>query len=559
MASLNFKITGAAGEGIKSAGLILAKTAFRSNFSVHGYTEYPSLIRGGHNTFQVAYSDSDQTTPVIKLDLLVALTPEGLKVHQAETDDRTIVLTDQSKEKPFLHIPLLKLAKSAGGSVIHKNIVSLGASCFFLGLSLDTLLLSIKETFQAKGQNVVSQNQQAATLGFKYAQDNFIDKKLNSLTTPKTKTNQIFITGNEALALGAIAGGMKFYSAYPMTPATSILHYLALHQKEFKFVVRHAEDEIGVINMAIGASFAGARSMVATSGGGFSLMTEALGLSGVTETPLVVVLVMRPGPASGMPTWTGQGDLLFAINASQDEFPRIILTPGDPAEAFASSHLALNLSEKYQLPVVIISDKYLAESYFSTSKFETQFKNQRYGLTTPKASDEPFARYADSKSGISLRPLPGQPGGVHLANSYEHDELGYATETSTERIKQVDKRARKMLQVIKDPTLPQPILYGPESASTTLISWGSNKGVILEALTKLPDTNFVHLPVCWPFPTTGFNHLTQNSKKLVSVECNATGQLAKLIRQETGVKINQQILKYDGRPFFPSEIVAKLT
>lgn len=558
MASLNFKITGAAGEGIKSAGLILSKTAFHSNYFVHGYIEYPSLIRGGHNTFQTLISNTDQKTAKITLDLLIALTPEGLKTHQNETTDKTIILTDQSEQKPYLHIPFLKLAKKAGGSTQQRNIVSLGASCFFLNLPLKELNKTIAKNFTKKGQVVVSLNQKAAKLGFNYAKENYTNKKLDSLAPAKDKPKQIFLTGNHALALGAIAGGMKFYTAYPMTPATAILHILAKHQKEHQYIVRHSEDEIGVVNMAIGASYIGVRSMVATSGGGFSLMTEALGLSGVTETPLVVVLVSRPGPASGMPTWTGQGDLLFAINASQDEFPRIVLTPGDPEEAFTHGNLAQNLAEKYQIPVIIVSDKYLGESYFSTNKFPTKFSNQRYGLVTPKASDKPFPRYKDTKTGVSDRPLPGQPGGVHLCNSYEHDELGYATEDSKERTSQVNKRAKKLKTLKTDQDLPKPILYGSKTASTTLISWGSNKGVILATLNNLKDTNFIHFPICWPFPTDDFKNLTKNSKKLITLECNATGQLAKLIRQETGIKVDQQILKYDGRPFFPSEITKAL-
>ena len=559
MASLNWKITGAAGEGIKSAGLILAKTAFEQGFYVHGYTEYPSLIRGGHNTFQNLISNNNTQAPQIKLDLLIALTPEGLKAHSKETSPQTLILTDQSEDKSYQFIPLLKLAKDAGGNPQQRNIVSLGASCFFLNLKLENLNQIITKNFLKKGQAVVDLNIKAAKNGFDYAQKHYKSKQLKPLNPPQEKPEQIFLTGNEAIAFGAIAGGMKFYNAYPMTPATAILHVLAKHQKEHNYIVRHSEDEIGVVNMAIGASFAGVRSMVGTSGGGFSLMTEALGLSGVTEIPLTIVLAMRPGPASGMPTWSSQGDLLFAINASQDEFPRIVFTPGDPLEAFEAGRLAQNITEKYQIPAIIITDKYLGESYFSTDKFQTNFTNQRYGLTKPTDSNKPFKRYQDTDTGVSPRPLPGQKGGVHLANSYEHDQLGYATEDANERIKQVDKRSKKLIHILNDPELPKPQLHGQTNAPTTLISWGSNKGVILTALNQLKDTNFVHFPACWPFPSKVFENLIKNSKKLVTLECNSTGQLAKLIRQETGIKVDQKILKYDGRPFFTSEILKELT
>jgi len=558
MPSLNWKITGAAGEGIKSAGLILAKTAFKQGFFVHGYTEYPSLIRGGHNTFQNLISTTNHQAPQIKLDLLIALTPEGLTAHQKELTDHTLIITDQSQDKQYLYMPLLELAKNANGNSQQRNIVALGASCFLLNLGIDQLNKTISKTFAKKGENVIKLNHAAAQHGFNRAQEMYSNKQLKSLNPPKSKPKQIFLTGNHAIALGAIAGGMKFYTAYPMTPATSILHILAKHQKEHDYVVRHSEDEIGVVNMAIGASYAGVRSMVATSGGGFSLMTEAVGLSVITETPLVVVLAMRPGPASGMPTWSSQGDLLFAINASQDEFPRIVFTPGDLQESFEAGKLAQILAEKYQIPVIIMTDKYLGESYLSTNKFKTKFENLRFGLTKSQPSDKPFLRYKDTKTGVSDRTLPGQLGGVHLANSYEHDDLGYATEISEERTKQVNKRAKKMPLILADKDLPKPNLHGPKTAKTTLISWGSNKGVVLAALDKLPNTNFVHFPICWPFPTSEFKDLIKDSKNLVTIECNATGQLAKLIRQETGIKVNKQLLKYDGRPFFPSEIVKEL-
>jgi 2-oxoglutarate ferredoxin oxidoreductase subunit alpha len=262
-----------------------------------------------------------------------------------------------------------------------------------------------------------------------------------------------------------------------------------------------------------------------------------------------------------MPTWSGQGDLLFAIHASQDELPRLVLTPGDPQECFTLAKLAQNLAEKYQLPVIILTDKYLGESYFSVPRFETKHQNRRYGLADTKnlKPDEPFKRYQDTATGLSPRPLPGQPGGVHLANSYEHDEFGYATEESAERTRQVDKRAKKILQLIKDPDLPQPQLYGPKTAARTLVSWGSNKGVILQALKNLPDTNFIHFPLVWPFPKGKFLQLAEAAKKLITLECNSTGQFNRLIKLETSIDIKDQLLKYDGRPFFPSEIKEKLS
>lgn len=530
MGLLNWKISGAAGEGIKVSGLMLQKTAFRSGYYTYGSTEYPSLIRGGHNNFEVVISTKPVSSARQQIDLEVNL------------KNSTVA------GKPF---PLADLAKQSG-NLLTKNTVALGASCALLGLKLETLKEVIAETFGSKDQNIVKQNHQAAQLGFNAAAK---DNQL-TLDPPQAKhQDKIMLCGNEALALGAVAGGMKFYCAYPMTPSTPILHYLAGSARRLGIVVNHAEDEIGVVNMAIGASAGGVRSMVATSGGGFSLMVEGLGLSGGTETPLVIVLGMRPGPASGMPTWSGQGDLLFAINAAQDEFPRIVLAPGDAQEAFELAKKAQNLAEKYQLPVIILSDKNMGEGYYTTKRPADKHANQRYSLAPDMPeSDTSFPRYKITDTGISPRPLPGQPGGVHLINSYEHDELGYATEVSAERTKQMNKRLQKLEKILKSTDLITPQVFGPKTAKTSIISWGSNKGAIIDSLAQLSETNYIHFSWLWPFPKQQFLDLVKPGQKLISVEGNATGQLTRLIREQTGIEIKDKILKYDGRQFFPEEI-----
>ncbi|MDZ7586770.1 MAG: 2-oxoacid:acceptor oxidoreductase subunit alpha [Patescibacteria group bacterium] len=532
MSLFNLKISGAAGEGIKISALIFSQACFKQGLYVHGYTEYPSLIRGGLNTFQVCADIQPILAPETKFNLEISLDDQFLSdlCHQTELPFQT------------------------------RNIIALGLATYVFGLNLSILKQVIKNDFAKKSASLINQNLQAAQIGFDYGTQNYQPPPKSLLSGLTAFKDQLFLTGNDALSLGAIAGGMKFYTAYPMTPVTSILHFLAAKAKSAQLTVRHGEDEIGVINMALGASFAGVRSMVGTSGGGFSLMTEAIGLAGVTETPIVIVNGMRPGPASGMPTWTGQGDLLFAIHASQDEFPRIVLTPGDPEEAFTLTKKAQNLAEKYQLPVIILTDKYLAESYFTFKKPSAKQTNRRYSLANTQNLDPatPFKRYALSKTGVSLRTIPGQSGGVHLANSYEHDEYGYATESSIERIKQVTKRAQKINTILCSPDLVLPTLYGPNSAATTIISWGSNKGSVLTALKSLKNTNFIHFPWVWPFPKTAFLSLIKSAEKLVTLECNSTGQLNQLIAQLTGIQITNQILKFDGRPFFPDEIIQKL-
>lgn len=514
MQHFNWKIGGAAGEGIKVAGLMLAKTAFESGYQVHAYVEYPSLIRGGHNCLQLYADQTSAPCQQTKLDILVALNQETIALHQAETTPQTIILSKTN----------LPFAQFSGMA----NTVALGASCFLLGLDLKILTKILTANFTKKGETVVTKNLAAAQAGYDAAKSSLKPLPLDPIKS--TPSNQTLIGGNEALALGAVAGGIKLYCAYPMTPATSILHFLAAKAEKLGLVVHHAEDEIGVINLALGAAYTGVRAMVGTSGGGFSLMTEALGLAGVSETPLTIILSMRPGPASGMPTWSSQGDLLYAINASQDEFPRIVLTPGDNTELFSAGCLAPNLAEKYRIPVIILTDKNLGESTTSSPAFPSITKNSRY-LTQPE---------------------------IKLSNSYEHDDQGLSTEDGAVRSRQVETRLAKLKTIVNDKSLPYFQLYGPKTATTTLISWGSNKGPILSAIVKRPDVNYLHFTAVWPFPKEAFLKVINLKNKLITVECNATGQLNKLISQETGLMIKAQITKYDGRPFYPEEIIKKL-
>jgi 2-oxoglutarate ferredoxin oxidoreductase subunit alpha len=542
MGFLNWKIAGAAGEGIKAAGQTMAKAIFRSGYYVHGYVEYPSLIRGGHNTFQIAFGDQPVQAAYQKLDLIIALNDNALAKEKANLKPGGMILGDSAQ------LPLTQIARDLSAPLA-KNTIALGASCFLLNLKLEVFLELLKDEWQRKGDAVVAFNQKAAQAGYDFAKKNL--KPFPALK-PAAITKQLVISGNEALGLGAVAGGMKYYSAYPMTPMSTLLHYLAANQEKMKIVVHHAEDEIGVINMAIGAGYAGVRAMVGTSGGGFSLMVEGLGLAGVSETPITVILGMRPGPASGMPTWSGQGDLLFAINASQDEFPRIVLTPGDPAQCFNLGKLAQNLAEKYQLPVIILTDKNLGESFYTVPEFPLTHNNDRYSLADTKGlnNDEPFARYQVTASGVSPRPLPGQLGGINLTNSYEHDELGYATEEGTVRTQQAQKRLQKLAAIMTSADVVKPTLYGSANAKTTLLAWGSTLGPILEVLPQLKDTNLIHFSWVWPFPKDAFLALIKHQPQLVTVENNATSQLAKLIRQETGIAVNQHINQWDGRPFY---------
>lgn len=568
---INWKVGGPAGKGIMTTGLIFSKTCVAHGWDIFDYTEYPSLITGGHNTYQVLASSDQALAQRQRLDVLVALDVETLAQHQAELDQDSLVIFDSEQLKADYDgvgqdvvVPLKELALSTAQDQLMANNVALGASAFVLGLDLAVLQDIIDRIFSRKGETVVGRNQQAAQAGWDYLAEKFSQlqaQPIKKKDAPKSKT-LLSLTGNEAISLGAIAGGVQFFASYPMTPSSSILHTLAAKEKKADIVVKHAEDEIGVVNMALGASFAGARAMTATSGGGFCYMTEALGLSGVAELPLVVVESMRPGPALGMPTWTAQGDLQMVINASQDEFPRVVLAPGDATEAFALTRLSFELAEKYQLPVIILSDKYLSESRFTMTLDQTKFANERFGFTDQPQPDETgfYPRYQVTKSGVSPRSVPGQAGGTHVANSYEHDQYGIGTEEAQPRVEQMDKRFTKWEALVEE--TPTQFMSTKPKAKLTVVGFGSSKGPLLAAQ-RLLEAEEIPVNVCnlswlWPFPVKQVEKLLAAEQPLLVVEGNSQGQLAGLITQQTGHKINHSLRKYDGRPFYPEEIVAKV-
>jgi len=383
--------------------------------------------------------------------------------------------------------------------------------------------------------------------------------------------NKLLLSGNEATALGALRAGLKFYAAYPMTPASSILHFLAAHEKEYKIITKHTEDEIAAINMVIGASVAGARAMCATSGGGFALMAESLGFGGIIETPFVIAVAMRPGPATGLPTWSGQGDLRFVMHAGQDEFPRIILAPGTVEECFKLAYQAFSLADAFQVPVIILIDKFLGESQTAIQLEKSVFKTKNLNdnlklknIDTGQAiqnNNKIFKRYQFTKTGISPRALPGTPNKLFIANSDEHDEFGYSEEDANNRIKMTDKRMRKLESIVK--ILPEPKWYGPDKADLTLITWGSQLGPALETLktTKQPNQqtiNILHFSYLYPLPIQKILNEVKKIKKSQCLKNNYSGVFADYLFEKTGFKVDEKLLKYDGRPFFADLLKADL-
>lgn len=562
----SIKIGGEAGQGIKSVGLLLAKYIMRTGLNVYDYIEYPSLIRGGHNMMQINISPEPVTGAYQKCDLLVALNQDTITKHHHELTngaglifdaDKKYDLSKVDKSNALYPVPLGRLAKEAGGAELLSNTVALGAVAGLLGGDPKRLTDLIEKSFGRKGDDVQESNIKALQLGYDYATQNF-SKTINPILAPPETTEsvvpQILLNGNEACALGAISGGLDFAAVYPMSPISGILSVLAYNQENYNYIYKQPEDEISAVNMAIGAAFGGARALTATSGGGFCLMTESYGLAGMTETPIVIIDGMRGGPATGLPTWSEQGDLRMVLHAHQGDFPRIVLAPGDPRETFELTMQALNLAEIYQTPVVILLDKNICDNDQNFAQFDTSdYKIDRGKLF--ETTDPDYKRYQLESDGISPRAFAGS-GNFFVANSDEHDEYGLSTEEVAMRLSQVNKRMAKLETCLKNHA-QGPQLYGPKEADLTLVAWGGTKGPILQALKELPTVNFLHMTWLNPFPTSQLTTALKKAKKVLNIENNYTAQLAGLIKERTGIEITDNLLKYDGRPFFVEEIVSE--
>ena len=561
VAEVNFMIGGEAGQGVQSAGLILSKTMARGGYHVFADQDYESRIRGGHNFFRIRVSDSEIGAISEPVNILLALNQESIELHKNELAERGVIIFDSERVKDtpgdgsFLPIPMDRLAEEKAGNKIMGNTVALGACLGLTGYDLKLLDSVLRDHFGDK--KVSEANIKAAQAGYEYAQENFKKDSVIKLK-PRSQKKRLLLNGHEALALGAIAAGCKFMSSYPMTPATPILEYMASKAKDMNLVVVQPEDEIAAINMAVGAAYAGARAMTATSGSGFCLMVEGLGLAGLTETPVVVVDAQRPGPAVGLPTRTEQGDLQFVLSAHHGDVPRVVLAPATVEDAFWLTVKAFNLAERYQLPVLILTDHYLATAFATVDGFDlSRVSIDRGELFSGKP--EEYKRHAVTESGISPRAFPGLSKALVVTDSDEHDEVGHLTESAQIRTEQVAKRLRKMAGLRNDISPPE--LYGPKKAELTLIGWGSTYGALREVvsiLSKEIKLNLLHFRELWPFPAESVDKILAGTEQVCIVENNATGQLARLIRAETGRQMPRQILKYDGRPFTPAYIIERL-
>ena len=559
---INIMVGGEAGQGVQSVGFLLAKAFIRWGYYVFADQDYESRVRGGHNFFRVRAGDNPVNAISEKIDVLIALNKESIDLHRAEIKDDGLVVYDgekieQPRSRNLLSVPIERLAKDSPGDILMANTVALGATLSLVGYDIELLKGLLTGFFRGEA---ALKNVQAAEAGYRYVQESSTVSFSNKLKKI-SNVRRMLLNGNEAIALGAIAAGCKFMSAYPMTPVTSIMEYLAGKSEEFGLVVVPAEDEIAAINMVIGAAYAGVRAMTATSGGGFCLMVEGVGLAGMTETPIVVIEGQRAGPAIGLPTRTEQADLEFIIHAAHGEFPRVVFAPATIDDCFWLAVKAFNLAERYQLPVLILSDHYLAGSYFTTDKFDLNRVTIDRGLlfTENKGGSE-YKRHAYTESGISPRAYPGDKNALVVTDSDEHDEAGHLIEDAETRTKMMDKRLRK-LNGLKEETI-QPKFYGPANADILLVGWGSTNGVIKEAVDMVNESGgncgSLHLSQLWPFPVESVTAAIKKARKSYVIENNATGQLAKLIRRETGLSVSNNILKYDGRPFTPTQILREL-
>ena len=551
----NILIGGAAGLGMETLALFLEKILKRNGFEIFVIQDYMSRVRGGHNFFQIRFGNEAIDSHEDTLDGIIALDQETVNNHVNRLKSDGFVIADEEiniVHKNAYKLPLKSTAKEIGKAIVYGNI-ALGALLSLFNLDLNGIKDIINEKLRGE---VAGQNIKALEVGHKMISGKYY-------LQAERKDDQILINAHEAVALGALASGLKFYSGYPMTPSTGVMNYLAARMNDAEVIVEQAEDEIAAINMALGASAAGVRAMTATSGGGFALMSETIGLAGMLEVPLVIVEAQRPGPATGLPTRTEQGDLKFAIFSSPSEIPKMVITLRDPEDAFYQTNRAFNIADKYQIPVILMSDQFLADSTRTIKAFDfRKIKNNRYLSTEAYSTNNEYKRYEVTDSGISPRIIPGKSAdNLVLFDSDEHDEYGHITESAKVREIMHDKRLRKMTYLKEE--LQEPIFVGDENAETLLVTWGSLSSPVREAVRLLnKDCNKKYAALLfgdvWPLPDKLLIEKEKNIKELISVEQNATGQFASVIKECTGIVCDNSILKYDGRPLSAQEIVAKV-
>lgn len=545
-------VGGAAGQGIDTVVNLLERTIKRSGYFIFTYKNFMSMVRGGHNFMQLRFSDEPIYTFTSRVDMIFALNEETIGLHKDKLKEGGIIILDNetAKAEDYNHLPLMEIAKELKNQKVYPT-VGFGALVNYFGLSLDMAKSVIDDTL---GENISHINKLALEKGYE------ILERKHELTSREDK--HILINGNQALALGAIAAGCKYYCGYPMTPSSSVMTYISAKSDELGIVVDQIEDEVGALNMALGASYVGVRAMTGSSGGGFALMTEALSLAGITEIPIVLFNAQRPGPATGLSTRTEQGDLRFMIHAGHGEFPRMVISLRTPDDAFYQTARAFNLAEKYQIPVILMTEEYLADYSITLEPFDfSKITIERHIASGDEIGEERYKRYKFTENGVSPRIIPGKvKGQVLLVDSHEHNEYGNIDEDLENRIKMVDKRMRKLDYLAEE--VQEPWFIGTENPENLIVCWGATYGAVKESVDRLMGEGvsigaLVYGDI-WPFPTESINRIGKTAGNIIDIEQNATAQLESLINEKSNIKCTHRILKYDGRPFNADEIMERL-
>lgn len=561
-------IGGAAGQGVATPGNIFAKILARRGLHLLAYNAYQSIIRGGHTFLTIRAGVEKVTSFGDRIDLLIPLNQDTMDRHLRLLGPGAAVIYNGDNVKPgdaaegvrLCPLPVGELSGNSRAKV-EQNTLAVGAALSMMGVGFQLLEEILTQQFKKKGDAVVAENVGVARAAYQYATQHFgpFERPL-----PMTERRYAVLTGNMALAMGGAAAGVKFYCAYPMSPSTGVLHWMSAHARKAGIMVRQVEDEIGVVNMAIGAAHAGVRAMCATSGGGFALMSEGLGMSAMIETPVVVIDVQRAGPSTGVPTKTEQGDLWQVLGAAFGDYPRVIAAPTDILDCFKLIPEMHNLADRFQCPAIVLSDLLLSEGHTSVDPADLDFEvpiDRGELITAPNGANGSYKRYLITESGISPRAIPGVPGHTHTVATDEHDEDGVLiSDEFTNTVKRramMEKRQRKVAGI--EAAVPPPVLNGPRDADVTLIGWGSTKGVIQEAIEILAEEGITasHLQIRWLVPLHGeaIVDILRGSRRTIIVENNYSGQFARYLRSETSFVADGHIRKYDGEPYMPHHIV----
>ncbi|QQR77459.1 MAG: 2-oxoacid:acceptor oxidoreductase subunit alpha [Candidatus Moraniibacteriota bacterium] len=556
---ISIVLAGAAGKGVQTVEGILLSVLKSEGYPVFASKEYMSRVRGGSNSTEIRIGADKPRAYRQSMDICFPFDRAAFEHLRRRMTPETLILADErlvasGMDHSIVHVPISSLATELGNPLF-ENTVAAGVILGILGADISGLDAYLQTRFASKGDKVVEGNIEAGKQGYKIGQHLAYTENLDlSIRQDARISNEVMVDGTEAIAMGAIAGGCSFIASYPMSPSTGVLQFLAKSAETFGIAVEQAEDEIAAINMGLGASYAGARAMVTTSGGGFALMCESVSLAGMMELPIVIHIAQRPGPATGLPTRTEQGDLELTLYAGHGEFPRAIFSPGTHEEAFETMQQAFRMAEKWQSPVFLLSDQYFLDTVSTVP--------QDVFVATSETRDiietsKDYERYTLTENGVSPRGIPGWGEGLVVVDSDEHTEDGHLTERLDMRVLMMDKRMKKLAGLAADVLLP--VRLGAEGAETILVGWGSTHGAIAEALEKSGRTDiaYLHFRQIYPLPVNA-KELFKNSKNILVIENNYSGQFASLLEKH-GISVSERVVKYDGEPFGVEELTEKIS